>query len=186
MIRDRRKNFRVEWNSPGTIYSREGGSGHPCIVKDLSNGGVKISGVAATDVPDQFTLYIDGDSKTRKCEVLWRKPTPSESSSPIARRLPTNRPPSEKQNEEFSFRTAEGKIAWAIDAAALHALTQVFPREQRSNIFRHTHLDRGAGSADALQFRGRRDAQDFSLRRCRRRICLRDRSWPPRRRRRPS
>jgi hypothetical protein len=73
MLRDRRKNFRVEWNSPGTIYDREGGSGYHCIVKDLSNGGVKISGVAVADVPDQFTLYIAGDSKTRKCEVLWRK-----------------------------------------------------------------------------------------------------------------
>ena len=73
MLRDRRKNFRVEWNSPGTIYSREGGSGYHCIVKDLSNGGVKISGVAVADVPDQFTLHIAGDSKTRECEVLWRK-----------------------------------------------------------------------------------------------------------------
>ena len=73
MLRDRRKNFRVEWNSPGTIYSREGGSGYHCIVKDLSNGGVKISGVAVAEVPDQFTLHIAGDSKTRECEVLWRK-----------------------------------------------------------------------------------------------------------------
>jgi hypothetical protein len=70
MLRDRRKNFRVEWNSPGTIFSE---SGYRCIVKDLSNGGAKISGVAAADVPDQFTLFIAGDSKTRKCEVLWRK-----------------------------------------------------------------------------------------------------------------
>ena len=76
MLRDRRKNFRVEWNSPGTIYNREGGSGYHCIVKDLSNGGVKISGVAVANVPDQFTLYIAGDSRTRKCEVLWRKPDP--------------------------------------------------------------------------------------------------------------
>ena len=73
MLRDRRKNFRVEWNSPGTIYNREGESGYRCIVKDLSNGGVKISGVAVADVPDQFRLLIAGDSKTRICEVLWRK-----------------------------------------------------------------------------------------------------------------
>ena len=72
MLRDRRKNFRVEWNSPGTIYGRAGDAGYPCIVKDLSNGGVKICGVAVADVPDQFSLYIDGDSKTRKCEIIWR------------------------------------------------------------------------------------------------------------------
>jgi hypothetical protein len=73
MLHDRRKNFRVEWNSPGTIYNREGESGYRCIVKDLSNGGVKISGVVVADVPDQFTLHIAGDSRTRRCEVLWRK-----------------------------------------------------------------------------------------------------------------
>jgi hypothetical protein len=73
MARERRKNFRVEWNSPGTIYNREGDSGYPCIVKDLSNGGVKISDVIVAEVPDQFTLRITGDSKTRQCHVLWRK-----------------------------------------------------------------------------------------------------------------
>ena len=73
MSRERRKNFRIEWHSPGTIYNREGDSGYHCTVKDLSNGGAKISDVAVADVRDQFTLHIAGDSKTRKCRVVWRK-----------------------------------------------------------------------------------------------------------------
>jgi hypothetical protein len=73
MSRERRKNVRVEWHSPGTIYEREGDSGYHCTVRDLSNGGAKISDVAVGDVPDQFTLHIAGDSRTRKCRLLWRK-----------------------------------------------------------------------------------------------------------------
>src|SRR6516164_9752654 len=73
MSRERRKDFRVEWHSPGTIYNHESDSGYHCIVEDLSNGGAKISDVAVGDVPDQFTLHIAGDSRTRKCRVIWRK-----------------------------------------------------------------------------------------------------------------
>jgi hypothetical protein len=73
MSRERRKDFRVQWHSPGTIYNREGDSGYHCVIEDLSNGGAKISNVAVGDVPDQFTLHIAGDSRTRKCRVKWRK-----------------------------------------------------------------------------------------------------------------
>jgi hypothetical protein len=73
MARERRKNLRVEWHSSGTIYNRDGDTGCACVVEDLSNGGAKISGVTATEVPDQFTLRIEGELKTRKCHVLWRK-----------------------------------------------------------------------------------------------------------------
>lgn len=98
MPRERRKNFRVEWNSPGTIYNQSGDPGYPCVVNDLSNGGVKISGVIVNEVPDHFTLRIAGDSKTRKCHVLWRKadslgveftdrfPFPDKSSAPHSRK----------------------------------------------------------------------------------------------------
>ena len=55
----------------------------------------------------------------------------------------------------------------------MHAFFPVFPNEQRSEIFRCTHLVRDAGSADALQFRRRCYAQEPPLRRSRRRIFLR-------------
>ena len=71
MRRDRRRNFRVEWHAPATIY--DGQLARPCIVSNFSNGGAKIVGVRATTVPDEFMLRITpGHGRTRKCRVLWR------------------------------------------------------------------------------------------------------------------
>ena len=71
MRRERRKHFRVEWNSPATIY--EGRLARPCIVSNFSNGGAKIVGVKAITIPDEFMLRITpGHGRIRKCRVLWR------------------------------------------------------------------------------------------------------------------
>ena len=71
MRRERRKHFRVEWNSPATIY--EGRLARPCIVSNFSNGGAKIVGVKAITIPDHFALrIICHDSRIRMCRVLWR------------------------------------------------------------------------------------------------------------------
>jgi hypothetical protein len=73
MSRERRKNFRVEWNSPATIYDTEKHMIYPCVLKDFSNGGAKISATSVADIPDEFTLRIaSGRAGTRKCRVLWR------------------------------------------------------------------------------------------------------------------
>jgi PilZ domain len=73
MARERRKSFRVEWNSPATIYDSERNMIYPCVLKDFSNGGAKISATAISDIPDQFMLRIaSGRAGTRKCRVLWR------------------------------------------------------------------------------------------------------------------
>jgi len=73
MSRERRKNFRVEWNSPATIYDTEKQMIYPCVLKDFSNGGAKISATSVADIPDEFTLRIaSGRAGMRKCRVLWR------------------------------------------------------------------------------------------------------------------
>jgi hypothetical protein len=41
-MRERRKNFRVEWNSPGKIYHRDGRFARLCIVSNFSNGGARL------------------------------------------------------------------------------------------------------------------------------------------------
>jgi hypothetical protein len=51
MRRERRKHFRVEWNSPATIY--DGQLPGCCIVSYFSNGGAKIVGVKATTIADE-------------------------------------------------------------------------------------------------------------------------------------
>ena len=45
MSRERRQNIRVEWHSPGKIYDGDGDLLSHCIIKDLSNGGAKITGI---------------------------------------------------------------------------------------------------------------------------------------------
>ena len=73
MRRERRKNFRVEWNSPATIYDLDRQMVRPCILSDFSNGGAKITGVRASTIPDEFLLRIThGHGRTRKCRVIWR------------------------------------------------------------------------------------------------------------------
>jgi hypothetical protein len=69
--RDRRKNFRVEWNLPATIYDADRHLERPCTLVNLSNGGAKIAGVRAHTIPDEFRLRTPlGDR--RSCRVIWR------------------------------------------------------------------------------------------------------------------
>ena len=71
MRRERRENFRVEWNLPATIYDVGRHLERPCILVDLSNGGAKIAGVRAHTIPDEFRLCTPiGDH--RSCRVIWR------------------------------------------------------------------------------------------------------------------
>jgi hypothetical protein len=71
MPRERRKDFRVEWNCPATIHDSERNLARPCILSSFSNGGAQITGVRADTVPDEFVLQITRDD-VRKCRVIWR------------------------------------------------------------------------------------------------------------------
>jgi hypothetical protein len=68
---ERRKNFRVEWHSPATIYDVDRELLRPCILSNFSNTGARITGVIATTIPDEFVLCITL-GRTRKCRVIWR------------------------------------------------------------------------------------------------------------------
>jgi hypothetical protein len=73
MRRERRKNFRVEWHSPATIYELDGEMPRPCILADFSNGGAKITGIVASTIPDEFMLRMGrGESRVHRCHVVWR------------------------------------------------------------------------------------------------------------------
>jgi PilZ domain len=73
MSNERRRNFRVEWNSPATIHDLERDLVRPCILSNFSNTGARITGVRADTIPDEFVLRITGGrGRTRKCRVLWR------------------------------------------------------------------------------------------------------------------
>jgi PilZ domain len=69
--RNRRKNFRVEWNLPATIYDVGRHLERPCILVDVSDGGAKIAGVRAYTIPDEFRLRTPLGER-RSCRVVWR------------------------------------------------------------------------------------------------------------------
>jgi len=71
-MRERRKNFRVEWKSPAKIYDRRGRFARQCVVSNFSNGGAKIVGLDPNTVPDKFILRISPHSRAQKCHVVWR------------------------------------------------------------------------------------------------------------------
>src|ERR1700730_19130547 len=74
MRRERRKNFRVEWHSPATIYELDGEMPRPCILADFSNGGAKITGIVASTIPDEFMLRMGRcEHRLRRCRVVWRE-----------------------------------------------------------------------------------------------------------------
>jgi hypothetical protein len=68
---ERRKNFRVEWNVPATIYDVNRHLERPCILSDLSDGGAKLIGVRASTIPDEFKLRTPFGER-RACRVVWR------------------------------------------------------------------------------------------------------------------
>ena len=72
MVHERRKSFRVDWNASALVYDCNGEWGHPCLIKDLSTGGAKITGVIVENIPNEFMLRISRARGSRKCRVLWR------------------------------------------------------------------------------------------------------------------
>ena len=71
-MRERRKNFRVEWNSPASMYDRRGRFTGPCIVSNFSNDGAKIIGLEPRTVPDEFILRMSPHGRAKRCRVVWR------------------------------------------------------------------------------------------------------------------
>jgi hypothetical protein len=71
-MRERWKNFRVEWDSPGKIYHRSGRFAGLCTVSNFSNGGARITGVEPGTVPDKFILRIFPHGHAHECHVTWR------------------------------------------------------------------------------------------------------------------
>ena len=70
---ERRKSFRVEWNTAAHIYTSARAPARLCIISNLSNGGARITGIAPDTLPDTFLLRIfPRASRTKQCRVLWR------------------------------------------------------------------------------------------------------------------
>lgn len=71
-MRERRANFRVEWNSSAKIYDHDGRLIEQCVVRNFSNSGARIIGVESRTVPDEFILRISPHGRIHHCRVIWR------------------------------------------------------------------------------------------------------------------
>ena len=58
MRRERRKNFRLEWNATAAIRGLDGHLICLCVLSNFSNGGAKLITLDARAIPDQFLLVI--------------------------------------------------------------------------------------------------------------------------------
>jgi hypothetical protein len=74
MALERRKSFRIQWNSEAIMSAYEGDWSAPCILSEFSADGARISGVIVSDAPDHFVLRMARGVKPRNCRVLWRSP----------------------------------------------------------------------------------------------------------------
>lgn len=45
----------------------------PCVVRDMSAGGARLSISGSVGVPDTFELYVELDASWAGCEVTWRR-----------------------------------------------------------------------------------------------------------------
>ena len=72
MRSERRKNFRIEWNTAGKIVVN-GRTISSCIIRNLSNGGANISDVVSAEIPDRFDLHFPEAIAPRPCQVSWRQ-----------------------------------------------------------------------------------------------------------------
>ena len=71
-MRERRRNFRVEWNSAAKIYDCDGQFAALCIVSNFSNGGAKIVTLEPGTIPDEFILRISPRTRAQRCQVIRR------------------------------------------------------------------------------------------------------------------
>ena len=71
-MRERRKHFRVEWNSPAEIYDRRGRLSGQCIVSNFSNGGARIIDLEPSTVPDDFILRMSPHGRAKRSRVIRR------------------------------------------------------------------------------------------------------------------
>jgi hypothetical protein len=104
--RERRKNFRVEWNSTATLYDCNGRRARPCIVGNFSNGGAKISGIRPETIPDEFLLRLSPHSPTRKCRVVWR--TEDALGAEFADRNAGNEPALKRRDKSRPLESVQG------------------------------------------------------------------------------
>src|ERR1700694_922452 len=73
MRRERRKNFRLEWNATAAIRGLDGHLICLCVLSNFSNGGAKLITLDARAIPDAFLWVLaPGRGGPSEGRLLWR------------------------------------------------------------------------------------------------------------------
>lgn len=70
-MEEKRKSPRVRTFKGGRLVFNDGRSTLDCVVRNISEGGAKLSFNQVAAIPDVFDITIDGTS--RPCRIVWRK-----------------------------------------------------------------------------------------------------------------
>jgi hypothetical protein len=70
----KKREVRKSLHQPGWITLEGGFAARPCVVRDLSTSGAKITIDDPNSLPAKLRLAFSRDARTgRSCEVVWRR-----------------------------------------------------------------------------------------------------------------
>jgi hypothetical protein len=71
---NKKRDARKSLHQPGWITLEGGFAARPCVVKNLSSSGAKVTINDPNSLPAKLRLAFSRDARTgRNCEVVWRR-----------------------------------------------------------------------------------------------------------------
>lgn len=70
---ERRAAHRQRVLKGATLYFNKGFSAFECVVRNLSDGGARLSLAETFGLPNAFNLLIAGENTARVAQVVWRR-----------------------------------------------------------------------------------------------------------------
>jgi PilZ domain len=71
---NKKREVRKSLHQPGWITLEGGFATRPCVVRDLSSSGARVTIDDPNSLPAKLRLAFSRDARTgRKCEVVWRR-----------------------------------------------------------------------------------------------------------------
>jgi PilZ domain-containing protein len=71
---NKKRDVRKSMHQPGWISFEGGFAARPCVVRDMSASGAKITIEDPNSLPGKLRLALSRDARTgRACEVVWRR-----------------------------------------------------------------------------------------------------------------
>jgi len=69
----KRRYRRISTDKAAVMSFNNGKDQIPCVIRDVSEGGIGLFVDSTTDIPDQFILTVKGEEASRACIVRWKE-----------------------------------------------------------------------------------------------------------------